>query len=380
MAVRNGLVVFQFAISVVLIISTLVVYQQMTYIRNKALGFNKEQVVSIRGGFRLGQQTEAFKEELRKLPGVNSIGACSNAPGEQYFGVGVRAEGRDETTFGSGLAVDEGYIDCMQFDLPAGRSFSRQFNDTFSVIINETAARELQYEQPVGRRIFTTDNGLIGQNEDGAFLQIIGVVKDFHFQSLHQPITPLFLVLNRNQGGANNLLSVRLEGGEIPATIGRMESLWKTFVPDQAFEFSFLDRDLDQLYQAEQVAQQVFSLFALIAIFIACMGLLGLAAFLTRQRTKEIGVRKVLGAGTGQIVGMLSRDFLRLVLAALVVATPVGWFAMHRWLEGFAYRTPLNWWVFPLAGLLAIAIAFLTVSYQSIRAALADPVRSLRDE
>jgi putative ABC transport system permease protein len=377
---RNGLVVFQFTISVVLIISTIVVYRQMQFIRNKELGFNKDQVVSVEGAFALQSQTEAFKEELLKLPEVVSVGACNSMPGGTFFGVGFRKEGDNETIFGRGVFIDEDFIDCMEMEMVEGRTFSRQYNDTMSVILNQTAVGELGLQDPVGKRLETTDDNILGAEEETAYLHIVGIVEDFHFQSLHQPITPLFFVLNRNPEGANALLSVRLKGDRFQETIQRMENMWKTFVPDQPFRYSFLDAKLGELYEAEQVAQRVFAFFAGLAIFIACLGLFGLAAFVTRQRTKEIGVRKVLGATVANIVRLLSLDFLKLVGLALLIAAPVAWLAMNRWLESFAYRVGLSWWVFVLAGLLAVFIAFLTVSYQSIRAAMADPVKSLRDE
>jgi putative ABC transport system permease protein len=377
---RNGLVVFQFTISAALIISTLVVFRQMRYIRDKELGFDKAQVINIHGAFALARQTEAFKAQLRDIATVEAVGACSATPGGQYFGVAFRKEIASESVFGRGIFVDEDYLDCMRIELIDGRGFDRDFNDTLSVVINETAARDLRLDKAVDSRLITNDNNILGGRDEATFFQVIGLVRDFHFQSLHQPITPLFFVLNRNPDGANNLLSVRLGEGDLPGAIRRIEALWTRMAPDQPFKFSFLDRDLDKLYQGEQIAQRVFGLFALLAVFIACLGLFGLAAYLTRLRTKEIGVRKVLGAGMGQIVSLLSRDFLRLVLLALLIATPVAWYAMRRWLEGFAYHTGLHWWIFVAAGLIALAVAFLTVSWQALRAAMVNPAEALRDE
>jgi putative ABC transport system permease protein len=379
-SLRNGLVVFQFTTSVALIISTVVVYNQMQFIRKKELGFNKEQVVSIKSAGFLQAQTEAFKEELLKLPEVKSIGGCSSLPGGQFFGVSFRKEGENETMFGSGIFVDENFIGCLEMELIEGRDFSKAFNDSLSLVLNESAVRELELENPVGRRLITVDVNPQTGEEETVVYTVIGVMRDFHFQSLHQKISPVYFFYSSNPQGANNLITARLREGNLQAALSKIESAWNQFMPDRPFDYSFLDNDLDELYQSEQVAQKIFGLFALLAIFIACLGLLGLAAFITRQRTKEIGIRKVLGASAGNIVSLLSTDFLKLVFIALLIATPLAWYAMSKWLEGFAYRIDLSWWIFALSGLLAIAIAFLTVSWQSVRAALMNPVKALRNE
>lgn len=377
---RNGLVVFQFAISVALIISTIVVFRQMQFIRNKELGFNKGQVITIQRAFSLQSQTEAFKEELLKLPQVVSVGSCNTMPGGTFSGVSFRKPGENETIFGRGVFIDEDFIDCMEMEMVAGRTFSEAFNDSLSVILNQSAVEELGLENPVGQRLETNDDNIIGDEVETEYLNIVGIVEDFHFQSLHQPITPLFFVLNRSPDGSNGLMSIRLRGEELQQTIQQMENLWQQFVPARPFRYSFLDAELGELYEAEQVAQRVFAFFSGLAIFIACLGLFGLAAFVTRQRTKEIGVRKVLGASVANIVRLLSLDFLKLVSLGLLIAAPVAWLTMNRWLESFAYRVDLSWWIFVLAGSMAVFVAFLTVSYQSIRAAMMDPVKSLRDE
>ena len=377
---RNGLVIFQFAISVILIISTIVVYNQLQYIRNKELGFNKEQLVSIQGAGFLAEQKEAFKEELLKMPPVADVAGCNALPGGYFFGTSFRKEGDNETMFGSGMVVDDDFISCLQMDLLDGRDFSDQFNDSLSLIINETAVRELQLTDPVGKRLASTNpNPQTGEDET-TFFTVVGVVKDFHFQSLHQTISPIYFYNSSFNQGFSNLITVRLNPGDFQAAVAGIERTWKQFLPAQPFRFTFLDKDLDELYQAEQVAQKVFGLFSLLAIFIACMGLLGLAAYITQQRTKEIGIRKVLGASMTNIMGLLSRDFIKLVGLALLIAAPVAWYAMQRWLENFAYSAGIQWWIFILAGGLALLIAFLTVGYQSVRAALANPVRALRDE
>lgn len=379
-ALRNGLVVFQFMISVVLIISTIVVFNQLQFIRKKELGFNQDQVLTLKGAFVLQTQTEAFKEELLKLPEVTDVGGCNTMPGESFFGTSFRKEGDNETTFGSGITIDDDFINCLQMELLAGRNFSDAFNDSLSVLINEMAAKELQLTEPIGKRIITVNvNPQTGEEETTMFT-IVGLIKDFHFQSLHQVISPVYFFHNESPDGANNILSLRLQSGDLQQSIQNVENLWAQFVPDQPFRYSFLEGDLTALYQAEQVAQRIFGLFSLLAIFIACMGLLGLAAYVTMQRTKEIGIRKVLGATTGNLITLLSKDFLILVVIALLIASPLAWYAMDKWLENFAYHIPLNWPVFVLAGVLAIVIAFLTVSFQAVKTAVANPIKALKDE
>lgn len=382
---RRVLVVFQFGVSVFLIISTIMVYRQMSYAQNKSLGFNKSQLLTVQnaGGMTV-QQGETFKEELRKLSGVEMVSGCSSQPGQQYFGMSFRPPGGEESTTGSGLIVDEGYVECMEMEMVAGRSFSKQFMDTLSVVVNEAAVREmgLAEEQAVGTRLVSSDNILNPNPDEASTYTIIGVVKDFHFQSLHQVVSPLFLVHNQRSftAGVDPLITVRLSGSDLPQTIGSMESLWKEFLPHMPFNYTFLDQEWAQLYEKEQNMQQVYSIFSLLAIFIACLGLLALAAYTVETRTKEIGIRKVLGASTTGIIRLLSQDFLKLVLLSILIASPFAWWTMREWLQDFAYRVSMEWWVFVLAGVVAIAIAFLTVSLQSVRAALANPVKSLRSE
>ncbi|MCB9294736.1 MAG: ABC transporter permease [Lewinellaceae bacterium] len=380
---RNALVAFQFSISIFLIACTIVVYRQLAFTQNKDLGFDKEQVVSLKGADNLdARENETFKEALSKLPGVAAVSGCSSQPGQQYFGISFQPPGAEEMTTGSGLIVDEGYVECMSMKLAAGRSFSEAFADSLSILVNEAAVREMGLENPVGARLTSPDGFLNKVEGERTVYTIIGVLEDFHFQSLHHPISPLFLV-NHQQNfmpEVDNLITARLEAGDIQGTLQRIERLWEEQQPELPFQYAFLDRDWAELYDKEMAAREVFGLFSLLAIFIACLGLLALAAFTVEQRTKEIGIRKILGASVAGILGLLSRDFLRLVALALALATPLSWYAMKVWLDGFAYRTTLAWWAFALAGALALGIAFLTVSYHSLRAALGNPVEALRNE
>ena len=380
---RNSLVVFQFAISVFLIITTIVVYRQLEFMQNKELGFDKEHLITVRGAFGMTpQQNETFKNELRQMLNVAAVSGCNTQPGDPYFGMSFQPKGATEMTTGSGLIVSEEYIECMEMEIVEGRSFSEEFMDTLSIIVNEAAIREMELEDPLGKTVVSNDQFLNPNPDEQSNYKIVGVVKDFHFQSLHQIISPLFLIHNQRSfvPGVDGLITVRMKPPNFQATITEIEGLWKEFQPEQPFDYDFMDSDWAALYESEMNARRVLSVFAIIAIFIACMGLLGLAAYITQQRTKEIGIRKVLGATTENIVTLLSKDFLKLVGIALIFASPIAWWFGKEWLSDFAYRINLDWWIFVVAGVAAVAIAFFTVSYQSIRAALANPIHSLKDE
>ncbi|MDX1408456.1 MAG: FtsX-like permease family protein, partial [Saprospiraceae bacterium] len=380
---RNVLVVFQFGISVFLIISTILVYKQWVYTQNKDLGFNKEYLVTLQGaGGMTPQQSETFKQEIRQLAGVTAVSGCNSQPGQQFFGMSFRPKGANETTTGSGILIDEGYVECMDMQIVSGRSFSDDFSDTLSILVNEAAVREMELDDPIGAQVVSQDEFLNPDPDEPSWYTIVGVIQDYHFQSLHHTISPLFLIHNQRgfNPGVDNQISVRMQADAITGTLQDIERIWKKFEAEQPFRYAFLDQEWANLYTSELTTRKLSSLFSLIAIFIACLGLLALAAFTAERRTKEIGIRKVLGASVLNIVRLLTRDFLRLVLLGILVAAPVAWYIMNNWLENFAYRISIGWGVFVLAAILAILIAFLTVSYQSIRAALTNPVKSLRSE
>ncbi|HEY0109479.1 MAG TPA: FtsX-like permease family protein, partial [Fibrella sp.] len=377
---RNGLVVFQFSISVILIICTLIVLSQLRYIQSKELGFTRESVLTIQSANFLREKTGAFKEELKQLAGVASVGATSSTPGgENFFGTTFRKQDVTETVTGRGMVIDDEYLPALKMTMVAGRPFKRAFNDSLSVILNEEAVKEMGLTDPIGKRVVSPDNYAQRGGPEVTYT-VIGVVKNFHFTSLHQRIAPLFIMHDRLFGRANNQIVVRLKTANPEAVLAQSEALWKRYNPDQPFHYTFLAEDWGALYRSEQVAERLFSVFSLLAILIACMGLLGLAIYVIQQRTKEIGVRKVLGASVASIVLLLSKDFLKLVLIAIVIASPLAWYAMSNWLQDFAYKIDMPWWVFALSGLLAIGIAVLTVSFQSVKAALMNPVKSLRSE
>ena len=375
---RQILVVFQFTISTALIIGTIVVFNQLKYMQDQDLGFNKTQEVAINyfGDSAVQVNTEYIRHELSAIPGVKGISFSSNVPGTAPDNWYLRIANPNGNMQGANLnfyVVDFDFFKQYDIHLAGGRSFSQAFttDSTHAIVLNEAAARSLGYGDPgkaVGRKF----------NMWGTDGVIIGVAKDFHYRSLQESIQPLaFRIMHP---GFYGLISVKISGDHVPRTLAALGDRWRSLAPERPFQYSFVDEDFAKLYSSEDRFQRVFLYFGLLAIFISCLGLLGLAAYSTIQRTKEIGIRKVLGAGEMRIVGLLSKEFLRLVLIALIIASPIAWFAMHHWLQDFAYRTPIAWWVFPLAAAMAVLITFLTVGFHAIKAAIADPVDSLRTE
>jgi putative ABC transport system permease protein len=378
LAMREVLVVFQFTISTGLIIGTIVVYNQLKYMQDQDLGFNKSQEVAINyfGDSAVQVNTEHIRRELAAIPEVKGVAFSNNVPGTSPNNWYIRIANTLGNMQGANLnfyVVDFDYFKQYGIRMAAGRSFSREFttDSTQGLILNEAAARSLGYSDPAG---------VVGKkfNMWGTDGIIIGVAKDFHYRSLQESIQPLaFRVMNPRFYA---LISVNIAGEHIPQTLSALGERWKQLAPERPFQYSFVDEDFSKLYSSEDRFQRVILSFGLLAIFISCLGLLGLAAYSTIQRTKEIGIRKVLGAGVMTIVGLLSKEFLRLVIIALVIASPIAWFAMHYWLQDFAYRTTIALWVFPLAAGTAVLITLLTVGFHSVKAAIADPVDSLRTE
>lgn len=374
---RSALVVIQFSATIFLIVATIVVYSQLSYIQKRKLGYNKDQVLVIDNTYVMGNSAEAFRQEVLKQPGVVGGTLSSYLP--------VENSSRSDNTFSkeavmdpnSGLnmqvwSIDYDYLKTLGMELKAGRGFSRDFGtDSNAVIINETTAALLGYEDPVGKSIYYTGDGT-GLKP----MLIIGVVKNFHFQSLRQTIGPLCFVLGESRGTA----SFKVDTRDIKSLIAGVEATYKKMAPGMPFSYRFLDESFDQMYRAEQRMGKLALSFSILAILVACMGLFGLATFAAEQRTKEIGIRKVLGASVNGIVEMLSRDFVKLVIVAAAIALPLSWWFMNKWLMNFAFRIQIQWWVLPLAAVIALVIALGTVSYQAIRAALMNPVKSLRTE
>lgn len=379
---RNGLVVFQFAISVILIISAIIVNQQMKYMLGGDLGFRKDQIIVVERADLLQQQTEAFKTELTRIPGIETVSGTTSMPGAQgFFGVTFQQANSKESLTGRGIIADENFAKTLDLQLTQGRFFSKEFGtDTLALVLNEKAVSEMGLKNPIGARIITPDNNFNGPDGTPYVYTVIGVIKDFHFQSLHQQISPLVFINSGRFGNAAGVLAVRIKADNFKEALSSIESKWKSFVQNRPFHYSFLDQTLEAQYLSEQTTQKVFTTFSTLAIFIACIGLLGLVAYTTTQRTREISIRKVLGASTGTIVNMLSKDFLKLVVIASVVSFPVAWWVMNKWLQDFAYRINISWWVFVLAAFTTVIIALITISFQSIKAALANPVKNLRTE
>ena len=374
---RSSLVVFQFTTSIALIIGTIVVYKQLNYIQTKKLGFSKDQVLVINGTGGLRDKVQAFKNDVLNMPGVTSGTLSSFLP--------VTSSSRNDNTFSKEAVMDShngfnmqvwtadyDYVKTMDMHIVKGRTFSKDFGgDSASMIINETVAALLGYNDPIGKKVYGNDgNGTI------TAYNVIGVVENFHFSSLRENIGPLCLLLGTSRGFASFKVSTK----DIKPLLSRIESKWKAMAPQIPFSYRFLDDAFNEMYDEEERIGKVALSFAVLAILIACLGLFGLATYMAEQRTKEIGVRKVLGATVGNIVSMLSKDFLKLVIISAVFAFPLAWWGMDKWLQDFAYRINIGWWIFIAAGLVALVIALLTVSFQAIKAAIANPVKSLRTE
>ena len=376
--VRNALVIFQFSISVFLIVSTLVVFQQLNFIQSKDLGFTKDQVLLINEISPLGSKTNAFKEEILKMGNVENVTLSNFYPtpswrsDSSFFQEGTKSQ--ENAIQMQTWDVDMDYLKTLEMDVVAGRDFNKQYaSDSTAIIINEATLPILNVtaQEALGMRISEEID-----MENPTYYTIIGVVKDFHFKSLRENIGALGLHIENN---AENM-AVRLSGGDYSKSIAEIENIWNTMAPGQPFDYQFMDEAFYSTYNSEQKLSQIFFIFTILSIFIACLGLFGLAAFNAEKRTKEIGVRKVLGATVSQISYRLTVDFLKLVGVAILISLPLGWFAMNKWLEDFSYRIEIGFGVFVLAAVLAIVVAIVTVSYQSIKAAIVNPVKSLRSD
>jgi putative ABC transport system permease protein len=378
--IRRGLVVFQFTISTVLILGAIVIRQQMHYLSNQNLGFSKNQkIVLPLQTTEANANVLALKNQVLSYTPVISAAQGGAYPGmESITSMLFSPEGKaNEHVDIQTVAASEGYIETLGLTLLQGRGFSSAFaNDQDALVLNETAVRQLGYaaNQAIGKKI-----SYEFQNETHT-MTIVGVVKDYHYQSLHQTIKPLALTVHPFFGGPTSYLIAEVKSQHYPRLIADLETVWKKINPNSPFSYSFLDQDFQKNYVTEERTSYLIRYFTLIGVCIACLGLFGLAAYTAERRRKEIGIRKVLGATVGQIVTLLSTDFLKLVIIAFVIAVPLAWYATNQWLANFAYRIAISWWIFVLAGILAVVIAFVTVSYQAVKAALANPVKSLRSE
>jgi putative ABC transport system permease protein len=373
---RKALVVAQFSISSILIIGTIIIYEQLTYMQNANLGFNKDHVLIIPTRPSMLQQIEALKNEFLRNPNVKKATVMDEIIGQHHNTHSFHYEGleSDKQVFFPGLIVDEDFVETFDLKIIAGRNFSREYprDDSLSVIINEAMVRTLGWKSPeeaLGKE-FRSFNG----NE-----RVVGVVRDFNYVSLQEPIGPYFFDMVPFLF-FKKFIAVKISGNDIQNTIKHLENNWAQIAPAFPFEFSFLDENLDQLYKSQANLSKLIGYFSILAIIIACLGMFALSSFTAEQKTKEIGIRKVLGASTPGIVTLLSKEFLKLVFFANLVAWPVAYYAMNKWLDDFAFRINIQLWSFITAALASILIALMTISYQSIKAAMANPVKSLRYE
>jgi putative ABC transport system permease protein len=374
---RNSMVVFQFAVSIMLIIGTIVIYNQLTYIRNKDIGFTREQVLVIQNTAVLGAKAAGFKKELSSIAGVKDVTMTGYLPVSGFrsnnsFFLSPALDQQSAVSMQI-WPVDEDYVPTFNMQLAAGRNFSPEMpTDSNALIINEAAARFMGGGDLLNKKLYSIADVKTRQIKE---YTIVGVVKNFNFNSLRDQVTPLALHI----GLENNSVAVRLATPD-PALLSQIKDKWNAFAPGEPFDHYFADEAFNNLYKTEQRTGKIIVTFATLAILIACLGLFGLSTYAAQQRTREIGIRKVLGASVANITGMLSKEFLKLVLIAAVIAFPLAGWAMYSWLQDFAYRVSIGWWVFAAAGVAAVLIALLTISFQAIKAGLADPVKSLRTE
>ena len=370
---RSGLVVFQFTTSVILIIGTLIIYRQMDFIISKELGYDKERVVVLEGTNILGNKIGSFKEQLSSLSQVKNVTSTNYLPvdGGSRNGNTFMVEGQDDG--GRGIPaqiwrVDYDYIKTLGIQLTKGRDFSKKFafDSINSIVINTKMASDLGLKDPIGKKI---DNG-------GQTFEVIGVIENFHFKSLKEDISALSLVIGKDIGA----VSVKLEKGNPSEALSSIEKVWNRNMPNQALNYTFLEQEFAQMHDDVQRMGKIFNSFALFALLVACLGLFALSAFMVEQRRKEISIRRVLGAPFKNIYQLLTLDFLKLIVISICIAIPIGWYFMNRWLEGFAYHITIGWEIFATAALIALGIAILTISYQSIGAAFLQPTKGLRTE
>ena len=383
---RKSLVVIQFTISIVLIIGAIIISQQMNYIRSAKLGLDTDQVIVIKNYNAANKN--AFYNELIKTPGVKKVAFSQGMIGGLNSTSSLRVKGSRNDQLVNFLSAGPGYFDLLNIEMKEGRGFSEQFlADTInngqpggpleqtigSIIINETAARDLGIKgSAIGKQIVWASD-----KDTSYYLTVVGVTRDFHFTSMRNKIKPFAFFESKSR---NNSFTVKLSGKNTAATLVQLESKWNALFPEKPFQYTFMDETFARMYQAEARFEKVFISLVVLSILIACLGLFALATFAAQQRVKEIGIRKVLGATVINVVALLSGDFLKLICVALLLAVPIGYYAMHNWLQDFAYRIDIQWWIFPFAGALSIIIALITISFQAIKAAIAKPVNSLRTE
>ncbi|MFP4024449.1 MAG: ABC transporter permease [Thiohalospira sp.] len=373
---RSILVIFQFIITIVLFVSTIVIYTQINYLNKKDLGFSKEQVLVINRAYDLGSDYKSFKDELLQNPNIKGVTTSSSVPGRPFDGSTLQLEGasKEDIVPFSIYYVDYDFMHTLDLSIDKGRFFSREFSsDSMAVVINQIAAKKLGTENPVEKRLLAP-----GLNKEQPYLPIIGVLKDFNYESLHKEIRPICMILNPDE--ANVYLMVKLQTENLTQSVKFIENTFHKFLPGNSFEYFFLDDDFEKLYQAEKRTAMVFTIFSVLAIFVASLGLFGLAAFSVEKRNKEIGIRKALGAGFMNIVKILYREILILLVVSSVIAWPLSYYLMNEWLQNFAYKIDLTLFPFIIATILALIIATLTVGSQIVRSATTNPAHAMRYE
>jgi putative ABC transport system permease protein len=376
---RNGLVIFQFMISIGLVICTIIVYKQLHYFQNKNLGFKKENVIVLNNGWDVGEYKEVLKHELLKNENVISVSYATRLPSDRFNSMAQKAEGENESDHRVNiLHVDYDFVETLGITIKHGRFYSENFpSDSSAIVINEAAANifgfsENECREAIGKKIEII-NPQFGTRDS---YDVIGIASDFNFTGLHSEIEPLSILLYQNTG----FLTIRTKQGNPNIVLSEIEKTWKEHVSWLQFDYNFLDEKFARTFEREARLGTIFSIFTILAIIVGCLGLFGLAAYTAEQRTKEIGIRKAMGASTQGVVNMLNKEFTKLVVVAFILVTPISWYFMNKWLEVFAYKTSIGLWPFLAGGIIALLIAWLTVSYQSIKAAINNPVDSLRNE
>ena len=378
---RRGLVILQFAISIFMLISTLVVFDQLNYMRNKDLGFDKERVVKLTLSEReLRQKADVLVNRLKQSPEVAGVGTATSVPGQGVGKLLLKVEDNEGKMVDRGVDLfnaDFDFVKTMGMDIVQGRDFSRDVSSdtTYAVLVNEAMVKRMAWDDPIGKK-FVFQGG--GPNGEDIEKRVVGVLKDYHQNSLYDAIEPIMVILNDE----NYFVLVRTEEGDVKKSLASVENVWRELFPNNTFQYEFLDQDLNSQYKADEKRSLIFTVFSSLTILIACLGLIGLAAFTTEQRTKEIGVRKVIGASVSNLVALVSKEFFILVGVGMVIAFPFAWYFTDSWLQNFAYRIELKgeWLTFLISALLAFVITLLTVGYHVMRAAHTNPVKSLRDE
>lgn len=380
--IRNGLVVFQFTVSIALIICTIILFQQLQFTQTKDLGLKKDNVIIISNAEKMGGGAEeTFRQQLTAIPGIAHASISTSIPPQIPFGdvyvpdpTGIKESLVKDITLSS-FMTDEELIPALNIRLIKGRNFSKQFNDSASVILNETAVKQIGWKEPIGNYITYTGH-------DDQRFKVIGVVKDFNTETLRNEVSPfaLFHKSSKTYTTPVSYIVASVQSESMASVLGRLETRWKELAPSVPFEYSFLDKNFEALYRSEQRMGAVFGIFTCLSIIVACLGLFGLSIYTAERRKKEIGVRKVLGASVQSVLNLLSKEFVRLVCIAAIIAFPIAWWSMHVWLESFVYRISIKWWVFAFAAGIALLIAVVTIGFQAFKAAVANPVKSLRSE